>query len=97
MADEVLKTMIKQLQMQGVNLRNKDVMKVNDVKLQVSNKIRSGSKKKKGVTIAYNKGTDLYDVEQWEVDLDYKNKTFGEKTKSRKLDMMYADQLGGFF
>lgn len=97
MADEVLKTMIRQLQQQGVNLRGKDIMRVNDVKLQISNKIRSGSKKKKGVSIAYNKGYDLYDVEKWEVDLDHRSSKFGEKTKSKKVDMLYADQLGQFF
>ena len=97
MADEVLKTMIKQLQMQGVNLRNKDVMKINDLKLQISNKYRAGMKKKKGVSIAYNKGWDLYDVEKWEVDLDTKSNNFGNKTKSKKVDMLYADQLGQFF
>ena len=83
--------------MQGVNLRNKDLMVVNDLKLQISNKIRSSSKKKKGVTIAYNKGHDLYDVEKWEVDLDWKSNKFGSKTKSKKVDLIYADQLGQFF
>ena len=83
--------------MQGVNLRSKQIMKVNDLKLEISNKFRMNAKKKKGVSIAYNKGMDLYDVEKFEVDLDHNSKNFGNKIKSKKLSGMYADQLGQFF
>lgn len=90
MANEILKTIIRQLNAQGIY--GKDYLKVDETTLRVQQKIRSNMKRKRGADIKYNKGTDLYDVDAFEVNLDFNSKDFG-KTKRKKYQGMYWDNL----
>lgn len=91
MTNQVLKNMIRQLRMQGVNLSNKQLLSEGSNTLQIQQKPK-GRKKKKGAKIKYNRGSDLYDVEAFEVNLDSGSKDFG-KTKKKKYTNVYSDKL----
>lgn len=95
MANEVLREMIRQFRMQNLT-HNKEFLKVDDTTLRVQQKVRSGMKRKKGADIRYNKGTDLYDVDLFDVNLDFKSEKFGN-VKRKKIEGLYGDQLGGLF
>ena|SRR6056297_1138754 len=92
MTNEVLKTMIRQLKSQGVNLRNKDLLKVDENTLRVQQKVRTRMKRKKGADISYDKGMDLYNVKTFDVNLNPQSSEFGE-TKRKNYEGMFWDNL----
>lgn len=95
MADEILKEMIRQMRMQNIP-QSMEFLKIDDNTLRVQQKVRSGMKKKRGFNIKYNKGTDLYDIDKFMVDLDFKSDNFG-KAKWEKHEGVYADSLKEYF
>lgn len=90
MTSKTVSEIARQLKAQGVNLKGKMLVQIDDNTLRVhkpSRKIGDGTAR--SVDISYNKGSDLYDVAVHEIK--------GTKIKSSKVDMQYFDDLPKFF
>lgn len=81
---EVVKTIANQLKAQGVNLRGKTLVKMDENTLRVSGKGTN-------VDIKYDKGHDLYNVSVHKID----RKTF--KVKTCRSKGVYFDSLPNYF
>jgi len=89
---EVVNEIKRQLIAQGVNLKGKYLVKVDDNTLRVhkpSSVIGKGDSR--SVDIKYNKGSDLYDVSVHTID----NNTF--KIKTCRSKGVYFDSLPNYF
>ena len=84
MTNDILNTIQRQLTAQGVNLRNKTLVKINPNTLRVSG---GGN----NIDIKYNKGSDLYDIKVHKIN----RKDFSVKTC--KSDGVYVDSLPNYF
>lgn len=81
---QVVQEIANQLRFQGVKLRNKTLIKVDNNTLRVSGKLQN-------VDIKYNQGKDLYDVKVHKIN----NKTL--KVKTCKSKDVYFDDLPNYF
>jgi len=92
MADEILKTIIKQMKAQDRNftLYGAKLIKIKPNKLRVH--LKKGTKVR-NIDVEYNEGLDLYDVEDHTFSTSFKNKN-PFKVTTKKHKGLFFDQFG---